>query len=43
MLAPCPRCGEAMTRVRTTPKAGPEPELCTFRCPGCGEVVTKEC
>jgi len=36
----CPACGEAMSLARVTPKLGPHPDLFTFECGGCGEVLT---
>ncbi len=38
----CPSCGDPMQLARVTPKLGPHPALLTFRCDGCGEVLTKE-
>jgi uncharacterized Zn finger protein len=37
----CPICGDLMQLARVTPKLGPHPALLTFRCTGCGEVLTK--
>ena len=39
---PCERCGTQMKLVRTTPKAGPYPELATFACDNCKHVETIE-
>ena len=38
----CPKCGARMTLAKITPKLGGLPELHTFRCEGCGEVMTDE-
>ena len=39
----CP-CGDgALELVGKTPRVGPYPELQTFRCSSCGEIVTVEC
>jgi len=38
----CDICGTAMRLVRLMPKAGPLPELRTFRCDACGHVRTEE-
>lgn len=41
--APVCRCdGAALELVSKTPRVGPYPELKTFRCSRCGEVVTVE-
>lgn len=37
----CPNCGDIMRLARVTPKLGPHPDLLTFRCDGCGEVMTQ--
>jgi hypothetical protein len=40
-----PACGcdnKSLELVGTTPRVGPYPELKTFRCNRCGEVVTLE-
>lgn len=36
----CPKCGDTMQLARVTPRLGPHPDLLTFRCDACGEVVT---
>lgn len=36
----CPRCGKAMTLVRTVPRLGPLPELRSFHCLTCREAAT---
>ena len=36
----CPTCGDTMQLARVTPKLGPHPDLLTFRCDACGEVMT---
>jgi hypothetical protein len=41
-LPDCPECGARMALVRITPKLGGLPELHTFRCEECGEVMTNE-
>jgi len=41
--SPACRCGgSALELVGNTPRVGPYPELKTFRCNRCGEVVTVE-
>jgi endogenous inhibitor of DNA gyrase (YacG/DUF329 family) len=41
-LAPrCPNCGKPMQQTNTIPKLGGLPELVTFACRECGEVVTE--
>lgn len=40
---PVCRCdGGELELVGTTPRVGPYPELKTFRCSRCGEIVTVE-
>ena len=39
----CPNCQGAMAPVHTVPKMGGFPELRSYRCTACGEVVTVEC
>lgn len=34
--------GRALALVASTPRVGPYPELKTFRCTGCGAIVTVE-
>jgi predicted RNA-binding Zn-ribbon protein involved in translation (DUF1610 family) len=41
-LLTCPVCGSAMKLARIIPKLGGLPELRTFQCASCGEVVTIE-
>jgi predicted RNA-binding Zn-ribbon protein involved in translation (DUF1610 family) len=36
----CPKCGQQMKLARITPKIGPHPNLLSFKCDNCGEVVT---
>jgi len=36
----CPSCGHAMTVASVIPKLGGLPQLTTFQCPGCDEVIT---
>ena len=38
----CACDNSALELVGTTPRVGPYPELKTFRCSHCGEVVTME-
>jgi transcription elongation factor Elf1 len=38
----CPACGALMAFVATVPKLGGLPELRTFNCEVCGEVITNE-
>ncbi len=38
----CPSCAGTMRLVRVTPRLGADPELHTFRCVECGDVVTQE-
>jgi uncharacterized Zn finger protein len=38
----CERCGDAMATANRVPKLGSHPELVTFRCDGCGHVLTVE-
>ena len=41
--SPACQCdGRALELVASTPRVGPYPELKTFRCTGCGAVVTIE-
>jgi hypothetical protein len=40
---PCPCGGSALDLVSKTPRVGPYPELKTFRCVRCGEIITIEC
>ena len=37
---PCPRCNGGMELVQTTPKLAWLPELKTFQCSSCKEVIT---
>jgi ssDNA-binding Zn-finger/Zn-ribbon topoisomerase 1 len=39
---PCPKCGGTMELVRTPPRLGAFPELKTYWCDGCDEVITVE-
>jgi len=36
----CPRCGKPMRLARSIPGIGALPELLTFACKECGEVIT---
>lgn len=38
----CPCDNSALELVGSTPRVGPYPELKTFRCNRCGEIVTVE-
>ena len=38
----CHCSGRALELVASTPRVGPYPELKTFRCTGCGAIVTVE-
>jgi transposase-like protein len=38
----CPKCERSMTLVRTFPKMGGFPELRSYRCTACEEMVTVE-
>lgn len=38
----CPRCGKPMRLARTIPRLGALPELLTFECKLCAEVITRE-
>jgi hypothetical protein len=38
----CPQCEGTMTLVRITPKIGALPELRSYRCGECEEVITVE-
>jgi transposase-like protein len=38
----CPACGALMEVVATVAKSGGMPELQTFKCEVCAEVITKE-
>jgi hypothetical protein len=37
----CPDCGKPMRLARTIPGIGALPELLTFECKPCAEVITK--
>jgi hypothetical protein len=41
-LPACPCNDGALELVGNTPRVGPYPELKTFRCNRCGEIVTVE-
>jgi hypothetical protein len=41
-ILPCPRCGAAMHLHRTLPASFGYPELRTFTCMQCREVITVE-
>lgn len=41
-LQRCPECGTVMLLARVTPAFWALPELHTFRCPRCGNVITCE-
>jgi hypothetical protein len=36
----CEICAAVMHQVRSLPEFGPHPELATYRCEGCGNVLT---
>jgi len=40
-LLPCPKCGAAMRIVLVVPADARHPELTTYACRACGEVVTE--
>ena len=37
----CPHCGKPMRLAQVIPALGALPELLTFECKPCGEVITK--
>ena len=39
---PCPACAKTMRLARVTPAVAGHPELHSFECDGCGEVLTSE-
>lgn len=41
-LPPCPACESPMQLSRVTPAVAGHPELRSFECAGCGEVLTTE-
>jgi predicted RNA-binding Zn-ribbon protein involved in translation (DUF1610 family) len=36
VLPPCPNCGRQMLLNRTMPRSSGLPDLCVFKCDGCG-------